>query len=314
MTAAILLALVPVFFVLGLGYAAGRLSIVENHHVDGFNKLVMSFSLPAALFVATASASRSEMAEQVPLFVILSVVMLVILFLWYALARIALKASKADAALQALTIAFPNLAGVGLPIVGSVVGASGTVPIAVALAAGSILVTPFALVMVELSADKCSPELSAITRVLSSFRRALTKPVVVAPFLGVACSLLEVPIDPVAKAALQLIGQAAAGVALFLTGLVLSAQPFRLDWRILGATAVADIARPLLALAIVALVPVSTETARLVILIAAVPSGFFGILFGISYRQDSAALGSMVAASTIVSIATLAIAIALLFP
>jgi malonate transporter len=314
MMTAILLALAPVFFVLALGYAAGRLSIVENHHVDGFNKLVMSFSLPAALFVATASASRSEMAAQLPLFVMLSVVMLAILFLWYGLARIALGASKPDAALQALTVAFPNLAGVGLPIVGAVIGASGTVPIAVALASGSILVTPLALVMVELSAAKEPDSMSAPRRVLRSFRRALTKPVVVAPLLGVACSLLQVPLDPVAKASLQLIGQAAAGVALFLTGLVLSAQPFKLDWRIVGATAVADIVRPLLAIAIVALMPMASETARLVILIAAVPSGFFGILFGISYRQDSVALGSMVAASTVVSIVTLAIAIAVLFP
>ena len=315
MIAAILLALTPVFFVLALGYAAGRLAIVENHHVDGFNKLVMSFSLPAALFVATASASRDEMVDQLPLCVILSVVMLAVLMLWYALARLLLKASKADAALQALTIAFPNLAGVGLPIVASVVGPGGTVPIAVALAAGSVLVTPLALVVVELNtSDDAAGQMSPPLRVLRSFRRALSKPVVIAPFLGVVWSLLQLPIDPVASASLELIGQAAAGVALFLTGLILSAQPFRLDWRIVSATVVADIARPLLAVAVVAAIPAPAETARVAILLAAVPSGFFGILFGISYRQDSAALGSMVAASTVVSIATLAIAIAMLFP
>ena len=33
----ILLALAPVFFVMALGYGAGRFGIVENHHVDGFN-------------------------------------------------------------------------------------------------------------------------------------------------------------------------------------------------------------------------------------------------------------------------------------
>ena len=48
-----------------------------------------------------------------------------------------LQESKADASLQALTIAFPNLAGVGLPIMSAVVGPSGTVPVAVALASGS---------------------------------------------------------------------------------------------------------------------------------------------------------------------------------
>jgi malonate transporter and related proteins len=51
---AILLALAPIFFVLALGYCAGRLRLVENHNVDDFNTLVMTFALPASLFVATA--------------------------------------------------------------------------------------------------------------------------------------------------------------------------------------------------------------------------------------------------------------------
>ncbi len=60
MANAILMALAPVFFVLALGYGAGKLRIIDNSRVDGFNALVMDFALPAALFVATASAPRSE--------------------------------------------------------------------------------------------------------------------------------------------------------------------------------------------------------------------------------------------------------------
>ena len=72
MSNAILMALAPVFFVLLLGYGAGKFRIVDNHHVDGFNALVMNFALPASLFAATASAPRSEMFEQAPLFADLS--------------------------------------------------------------------------------------------------------------------------------------------------------------------------------------------------------------------------------------------------
>ena len=49
----------------------------------------------------------------------------------------------------------------------------------------------------------------------------------------------------------MLIGDAAPGVALFLTGLILSAQPFRLDWKVVIATWIADIIRPLLTAAVV---------------------------------------------------------------
>ena len=44
MSNAILMALVPVFFVLLLGYAAGKFHIVDNLHVDALNALVMDFA------------------------------------------------------------------------------------------------------------------------------------------------------------------------------------------------------------------------------------------------------------------------------
>lgn len=53
---------------------------------------------------------------------------------------------------------------------------------------------------------------------------------------------------------------------------------------------------------------------KIAILLAAAPSGFFGILFAVNYGRDPAAAGSMVTASTVFSIVTMAVAIALLFP
>ncbi len=311
---AIVMALVPVFFVLLLGYAAGKFRIVDNHQVDGLNALVMDFALPASLFAATASASRSQMIGQAPLFLAFGLTMLLLYVAWYFAVRAFSTVSRPDASLQALTIGFPNLAGVGLPIVASVLGSAGAVPIAVALAAGSILVSPLTLIVVEMSnAREHGAELSA-TQVLTAIRRALTKPVVVAPALGILLSVSGLELDALAHACLSLIGSAAAGVALFLTGLILSAQSFRLDWKVVGATAASDIIRPLSAVAVVYCFPIAPEAAKTAILLAALPSGFFGILFAVNYRLDSATVGSMVTASTGFSIVTMAIAIAVLFP
>ena len=314
MSNAILMALVPVFFVLLLGYAAGKFHIVDNLHVDALNALVMDFALPASLFAATASASRREMIEQVPLFLVLGVTMLLLYLAWYFTARGVSKVSRSEASLQALTIGFPNLAGVGLPIMTSVVGSAGTVPVAVALAAGSILISPLTLIMAEMGAAKARGEQMAGRQVLTAIRRAITKPVVLAPALGILFSLADVSLDALAHASLALIGSSAAGVALFLTGAILSAQSFRLDWKIVAATVASDIVRPLLAVALIYLIPITQDAAKTAILLAATPSGFFGILFAVNYRLDSARAGSMVIASTGFSVVTLAIAIALLFP
>jgi len=255
MSNAILMALVPVFFVLLLGYAAGKFHIVDNLHVDALNALVMDFALPASLFAATASASRREMIEQVPLFLVLGVTMLLLYLAWYFTARGVSKVSRSEASLQALTIGFPNLAGVGLPIMTSVVGSAGTVPVAVALAAGSILISPLTLIMAEMGAAKARGEQMAGRQVLTAIRRAITKPVVLAPALGILFSLSDVSLDALAHASLALIGSSAAGVALFLTGAILSAQSFRLDWKIVAATVASDIVRPLLAVAVIRLIP-----------------------------------------------------------
>lgn len=306
----ILMALVPVFFVMALGYGAGRLRLVDNHQLAGMNALVMSFALPASILAATAAAPRAEMLAQGPLFAVLGVVMLVLYFSWY----FTVSGSKADAALQALTIAFPNMAGVALPIASALLGPGGTVPVAIALAAGSLLVSPITLILVEMNTvrDAAAAERTR-TRILRSLWRALTKPVVLAPAFGIALSLAQVDIGPVAKASLDLIGISAAGVALFLTGLVLSSQSFRLDWKVVGATAMGDIVRPLLTTGIVMALPIQAEMARVAILLAAVPAGFFGILFAVDYRLDSTAAGSMVIASSVLSIVTLATVIGVLF-
>src|SRR5262249_22628411 len=119
---AILLALAPVFFVMALGYGAGRCGVVDNKQVDGFNALVMSFALPASLFAATASAPRSELFAQAPLFAVLGAVMLAVYVAWCLIARRFSATGKADASVQALTIAFPNLGGIGLPIAAALLG------------------------------------------------------------------------------------------------------------------------------------------------------------------------------------------------
>ena len=154
-----------------------------------------------------------------------------------------------------------------------------------------------------MSAGKQDTAERSAWRTMRALCRALTKPVVLAPALGILFALC-----------LMLIGRAAPGVALLLTGLVPSAQPFRLDWKVTTATAVGDIARPLLTAALVFALPVSLDTAKIAILMAAVPSGFFGILFAVSYRRDPGTTGSMVLASTVLSIATMAIAIAIHYP
>ncbi len=310
MTHVILSALVPIFFVILLGFFAGRVRDIDNHHVGELNALVMQFALPASLFVATAATARKDMLREASLFALLGGAMLLLYASWYLLQRHR-GASRAEAALQAITVSLPNYAAAGLPVALAVAGPAGATHVAIAIAAGSILPSPITLFILERSRSDGGAEASGIWRAL---RLALTKPIVLAPVLGTTVSLTGVTLGPLVTAPLQLIGQAAGGVALFLTGLVLSAQDFRMNRNVVGATLLGNIVRPVLVLGAVSILPVPADIGHAAVLLAALPGGFFGILFGVSYKQASAETGSMVIASTVFSAVTLTVAILFLFP
>ena len=58
--------LLPVLFVILLGYWAGRSHRFDTDQVKGINALVLDFAFPALMFVGISSTSRSEMFAELP--------------------------------------------------------------------------------------------------------------------------------------------------------------------------------------------------------------------------------------------------------
>jgi malonate transporter and related proteins len=303
MVGTILASLVPVFLVMALGYVAGLTRDIDNTDIGALNGLVMDFALPAALFTAMAQTPRSAMMEQADLTLVLVVVMLVVFALGYWAQTLALRQDRGTSALMAMTASGPNVGAAGLPVISAVFSRSASVSVAVAVAVAAIFLTPLTLVLVESARGGKAP-------IRASILKALMMPVVLAPMLGLAVSLAEVPIPALVNSSLTLVGQGAAGAALFLTGLVLSAQPVVFNGRVMFIVALKNVVQPVLA-GILAGSLFGGETARLAVILTAVPSGAFGVLFAVRYRLASAEIGTALIASTLASAATLAGAIAI---
>jgi len=122
-------ALVPVFFVMFLGYFAGARRIIDNQHVGSLNVLLMTFVLPVALFVGVAQTSRSGLEENGKLFLVLVISMLVIFGITFALNHYVFRLGAGENAVQSLSVGFPNFAAVGLPLLGSVMGPGSAVSV-----------------------------------------------------------------------------------------------------------------------------------------------------------------------------------------
>jgi predicted permease len=141
--------------------------------------------------------------------------------------------------------------------------------------------------------------------------RSVSKPVVIAPVAGLVVVILGIHLDKVVSHALNLIGATTAGLACFVTGLVLSAQPLRLNANVGVCVFLKNIVLPLVAYAIALALGMSGQIAREAILLTAIPAGFVAILLGLNYGVRSQAIGSTLTLSYLVSVITLTAAILL---
>jgi predicted permease len=297
--------LVPIFFGLLLGYAAGLRKIVDNKNVQGLITFLMTFALPCSLFVTIAGTPHNLLWGQVKASVVLAIVYMAVFVATYYASRNLSKDTAANSAVLALTLGFPNAAAVGLPLLRTVYGPEASITTAVALAVGAITVTPITLAILE-SGTSAGKTLSHAARIRTSMWRALKKPVFWAPVLGVLAAVVKLHTPLYLNTSLAILGNATEGTALFVTGLIASAQRFNLNWGVGWAILGKNVIQPALCLAIALLVGMPLEQTRYIVLLSALPSGFFGILFGESFNATPAVASSSLIASTVLGIFTLA--------
>jgi len=299
----ILASLVPVFFVMVLGFVAGLTKDIDNRNIGSLNALVMDFALPAALFTAMAQTPREAMIGQANLALALLLAMLIVFAAAFVIETRLFGTDRRESALSALTASAPNVGSAGLPVIAAVFSRSASVSVAVAVAIAAIVMTPLSLVLLEAA----GPGERSVSKIV---RGALVKPIVIAPVLGLLLSLGGISLPSLLDSGLTLVGQGASGAALFLTGLVLSAQPFRFNMNVGVGAVLKNIVQPALAGALALLLLQGAE-ARVAVVLMAVPSGAFGVLFAIRYGVQSAQIGTTLIVSTVASALTLAASIVL---
>src|SRR5262249_48987765 len=184
-------------------------------------------------------ASREAMLDQAALALVLLGAMLAAYASTYVIERAWFGGDRRESALIALTASGPNVGSAGLPIVAALFSKSVSISVAVAVAVAAIVVTPLALLQLESADGKSANFFSVVTK-------ALVKPIVIAPVLGLACSLAGFSPPPLVESTLTLVGQGASGTALFLTGLVLSAQPVKFSSNVGLAVGIKNVLQPLL--------------------------------------------------------------------
>jgi len=307
-------ALVPIFAGLLLGYFAGLWRRMDNQNVRTLITFVMSFAIPCSLFLAIASTPRAALREQAAAGLALAIVYAVLYAVSFVWTRFRENLNASDSSVVALTLGFPNSAAVGLPLLASVFGSRATVTVATSLAIGAITVSPITLAILErsrrgsaaVSGTGLSGKSSALRQITLSLIHSCKRPIVWAPLLGLAFSCADLTLPSFIHRSLAVMGSAADGSALVLTGLVVSAQKFEIRGNTLIAVLLKNALQPAIALGICMLIHLNIEQTRYVTLISAMPCGFFGVVFGRDFDSNPTLASSGLIASYLVGVGSLA--------
>lgn len=304
-------ALLPVFLGLGLGYFAGYRKLVDNRNVASLNVFLMQFLLPITLFVSIARTPRAVIIGNSGLVLVLACALVLIYVPMLALQTRLFRLPLGTAAVQTLTSSFPNFASIGLPLLVPVFGADAALPVAVAIATGSVTISPLTIALLELSRTGGTdlPRGAAKGRALAAFGRALRnsvrKPIFLGPFLGLCVSLVGIHLPKLVGVAFMPMISATAGTGLFLTGLMLSAQQIRIDTNVLLSVGIKNVVQPLVALGFALLFGLAPRVMAEAVLLCTIPAGFFGLVFGASVGIRPGVSGSTLVVSSVVSLLTL---------
>ena len=294
-------ALVPVFFVLALGYGAGKRNAFDADQAAGLSKLAVSFALPASLFVGMTDIPRDLLLQQGRLVLALILAHVGLFVVAWALLGLIQSVRGTPAILYALALATSATPVFGLAVLQPILGP--TAAGAVGLVALSInLVVPATVVLLEVDAAKrqgIAKDRSTSSPVLTGLASGLKSPLLWAPIIGIAIVIAKVPLPRVVAASFQLIGSTTSGVAVFAVGLVLAAHAFQFSRAVLLGTVGRITVQNVVLLALLRLLDVNSPFAREALVCCSFPLATVVVLFAARYKSSESETASMLLFSTL---------------
>ena len=300
-------ALAPVFFVLLLGYAAGKRNEFDVDQSAGLSKLALNFALPASLFVSMTSIPRDLLLKQGRLLLALTIVHLGLFIAAWVLLNLVKPLRGTASLIYALALSTSATPVFGFAVLQPILGA--TAGPTVGLVALTInLTVPLAVVLLAMDeATKQSTSGAGASNgspVLTGLGAGLKSPLLWAPILGIMLTLSGHHLPMQVAACFDLIGSATSGVAVFAVGLVLAAHPILISKAVIFGSLARVSIQSALFLVLLRVLHVVSPFANDALLCCSFPLSNVVVLFAARYKAAEAESASMLLFSTVLLVVT----------
>lgn len=318
-----LYAIVPIIVVMLLGYVSGKKGIFSNRDGKAFNKVVLDYALPAALFVSIVDADRQMLVEDIKLSLIsLIVIMACFMGVYFIYAKCFKGNTGAEGAIMALVNGSPTIGFLGFAVLQPIFGYGASVALVVAIVG---IVVNAVGIPVGLSLLNAAQDRTSTSRTLASggtvaagttaavaakvkshgssgwkaVLHALEQPVAWAPILAVVWVICGIPWPKYLSPSFDLIKGANASMAVFAAGITLSAYKIQINWAAILGTILKMIVMPALLLIVGLIFHMGEKNLAMMVMAGALPPAFSGIIIADEYDCYVAESTSSLALSVI---------------
>ena len=304
----ILYAIVPIIVVMLVGYIAGKRGAFTGQDSKKFNKVVLVYALPAALFVSIVDASREMLVRDIKLSIIsLVVIMFCFMTVYFIYKWCFRKNPPGSAAVMALISGSPTIGFLGFAVLEPIFGTTPYVALVVAIV--GIVVNavgiPVGLSLLNAAKEKEAAQLAAQAAttggaaaaagtdgktsgtaakpvVHESFWKpvlhALAQPVAWAPILAVIWVVIGIPWPKWASPSFDLIKGANASMAVFSAGVTLSSVKIVINWQAILGSILKLIMMPALLLIVGIIFKMDPLNLKMLVVAGVLPPAFSGII------------------------------------
>lgn len=283
----ILYAIVPIVVVMLAGFISGKRGIFTGADAKKFNKVVLDYALPAALFVSIVQASREDLAKDLKLTLVsMAGIMGCFMLVYFVFKYCFKKNTGADAAVSALISGSPTIGFLGFAVLEPIFGTTPAVALVVAIV--GIVVNavgiPLGLSLMNASLEKQQPGSTKKGSAWKPVVHALEQPVAWAPILAVILVVCGLHWPDWLSPSFDLIAKANASLAVFSAGITLSAIKFTINRQVVLGSLMKMVLMPLVVLILGLFVGMDAFNLKMLVISAALPPAFSGIIIADEYN------------------------------
>ncbi len=283
----ILYAIVPILVVMLAGYISGKKGVFSGADAKKFNKVVLDYALPAALFVSIVQASREMLAKDIKLTLISLVVIMACFMLVYFIYKYCFKKNTgADAAVMALISGSPTIGFLGFAVLEPIFGTTPRVALVVAIVGIVVNAVGIPVGLSLLNASKESQVAQAGGKKPNPWKpviHALEQPVAWAPILAVIMVVVGIKWPDWLSPSFDLIAKANASMAVFAAGITLSAVKVTLNWQAILGSILKMIVMPAALLVVGLIFKMDPMNLKMLVVSGCLPPAFSGIIIASQY-------------------------------